>query len=138
MSYKKFLFSLCFLASLLGGVLSRTAQRSSLRAEDAPAGTFRTPEGFVVDLVYSVPAAEQGSWVSLCVDPQGRILASDQYGKIYRVTLVEGGEPQVEQLKVNIGQAQGMLCASMRCTSISMLVKMPCREPTPKDLASID
>ncbi len=80
-------------------------------AEDAPAGTFRTPAGFEVDLVYKVPSDQQGSWVSLCVDPKGRIIASDQYGKLYRVTLSGGAPPHVEQLKVNIGLAQGMLCA---------------------------
>ncbi len=79
--------------------------------DDAPAGSFRAPAGFVVELVYKVPSAQQGSWVSLCVDPKGRILASDQYGKLYRITLRANSEPQVEQLKVNIGLAQGMLCA---------------------------
>jgi putative heme-binding domain-containing protein len=79
-------------------------------AADGPAGEFRTPAGFEVDLVYEVPLDEQGSWVSLCVDPQGRILASDQYGKIYRVT-VGDDEHDVEQLDINIGMAQGMLHA---------------------------
>jgi putative heme-binding domain-containing protein len=79
-------------------------------SDGSAAGVFRTLPGFQVDLVYNVPSQEQGSWVSLCVDPKNRILASDQYGKLYRVTL--GGEkPQVEQLDVNIGMAQGMLCA---------------------------
>jgi putative heme-binding domain-containing protein len=80
-------------------------------AADGPAVNFRTPAGFEVELVYQVPSQEQGSWVSLCVDPRGRILASDQYGKLYRITLSAAGAPQVEQLKVNIGLAQGMLCA---------------------------
>ncbi len=81
------------------------------RSDDSPAGAFRTPAGFEVDLIYKVPSDKQGSWVCLCVDPQGRIIASDQYGKLYRVTLAEKAEPKVEQLSVNIGLAQGMLCA---------------------------
>lgn len=108
MSLKKFFFSLSLIITLsFAGMLAP----ARVQGDDSPAGTFRTPPGFSVDLVYKVPSAEQGSWVSLCVDPKGRILASDQYGKLYRVTLAEGKEPQVEQLKVNIGLAQGMLCA---------------------------
>ncbi len=80
-------------------------------ADDSPAGDFRAPAGFSVELVYKVPAAEQGSWVALCVDPKNRILASDQYGKLYRITLAGTQPPKVEQLNVNIGLAQGMLCA---------------------------
>lgn len=81
------------------------------RSDDSPAGAFRAPPGFEVDLIYNVPSDQQGSWVCLCVDPQGRIIASDQYGKLYRVTLAQDAEPKVEQLDVNIGLAQGMLCA---------------------------
>lgn len=80
--------------------------------ESRAAGAFRSLPGFEVETIYEVPMEEQGSWVSLCVDPKGRILASDQYGKLYRVTLAGDGESaKVEQLDVNIGLAQGMLCA---------------------------
>ncbi|MCA9157602.1 MAG: c-type cytochrome [Planctomycetales bacterium] len=103
----KFLLSLSLIAVSLVEALAPTIARG----DDAPAGSFRTPAGFSVDLIYKVPSAEQGSWVSLCVDPKGRILSSDQYGKLYRITLVDGKDPQVEQLKINIGLAQGMLCA---------------------------
>ncbi|MEK0446472.1 MAG: hypothetical protein RLZZ399_1793 [Verrucomicrobiota bacterium] len=47
---------------------------------------LRVPDGFEVDLIYEVPRAEQGSWVAMCADPQGRILCADQYGDLYRVT----------------------------------------------------
>lgn len=76
-----------------------------------PADAFRVPAGFTVDLLYEVPAEQQGSWVSLTVDPQGRLLACDQYGSLYRVTLKENAAPEVEALKVNIGAAQGLLFA---------------------------
>lgn len=104
---KQFFFPLALVALGISAVLAPCLAQ----ADDTPAGSFRTPAGFTVDLVYKVPSAEQGSWVSLCVDPQDRILASDQYGKLYRITLAEDQEPQVEQLQVNIGMAQGMLCA---------------------------
>lgn len=70
-----------------------------------------TLPGFVVDLVYSVPKGEQGSWVSMTVDPKGRLITSDQGGSLYRVTPGKTAEEtKVEKLSVPIGQAQGLLC----------------------------
>ena len=45
-----------------------------------PLERIKVMKDFKVELLYSVPAAEQGSWVNLCVDGKGRIIASDQYG----------------------------------------------------------
>ena len=52
----------------------------------ADPAAITAPPGFKVEMLYSVPRADQGSWVSLTTDPKGRILASDQYGGIYRIT----------------------------------------------------
>lgn len=99
------------LFSVLALFVAWGAGLSHSPAQEPAGSNFRTQPGFKVDLIHKVPMAEQGSWVSLCVDPQGRIIASDQYGKLYRVTLAEEGEPQIEELDVNIGMAQGMLHA---------------------------
>ena len=78
-----------------------------------PPSAFRVPAGFQVDLVYEVPLQEQGSWVCLTIDPKGRILASDQYGKVYRVQPAPvGADPKqtkVEPIDISIGMAQGLL-----------------------------
>jgi putative heme-binding domain-containing protein len=77
-----------------------------------PASAFRVPEGFEVDLVYEVPLEEQGSWVSMCVDLQGRLIVSDQYGRLYRVKPGKPGDASattVEPIPVNLGMAQGLL-----------------------------
>ena len=34
-----------------------------------------------------MPQETQGSWVNMTVDPKGRLIVSDQYGKLYRVSL---------------------------------------------------
>jgi hypothetical protein len=61
-------------------------------------------------LVYEVPSAEQGSWVSLTVDPKGRLVACDQGGGLYRIDV--SSEPAtVTPLKANIQSAQGLLFA---------------------------
>ena len=74
------------------------------------------PKGFQVTLLYTVPRDTQGSWVNLAVDPKGRLVASDQYGKLYRVTpppldADPGEAPKVEPINVDIGEAQGLLWA---------------------------
>jgi putative heme-binding domain-containing protein len=75
--------------------------------------SFRAPDGFEVELIYEVPAKEQGSWVAMCVDLKGRLIVSDQYGKIYRVTPAGPGQPasatSVEDMGIKIGMAQGLL-----------------------------
>ena len=80
-----------------------------------PIDRIRAPKGFQVALMYTVPRETQGSWVNLAVDPKGRLIASDQYGKLYRVTPPGLGGPaseiQVEPIPVEIGEAQGLLWA---------------------------
>jgi putative heme-binding domain-containing protein len=80
-----------------------------------PADRIKAPTGFQVDLIYSVPKETQGSWVNLAVDPKGRLIVSDQYGKLYRVTLPKlddkAGAPEIEPIELEIGEAQGLLWA---------------------------
>jgi putative heme-binding domain-containing protein len=75
--------------------------------------SIRVPAGFKVDLVYEVPIKDQGSWVCMCVDLKGRLIVSDQYGKLYRVQPAAPGtnasETKVEPLDVSVGMAQGLL-----------------------------
>ena len=71
-------------------------------------------DGFHVELLHSVDAETHGSWVSMTPDPVGRLIVSDQYGKLYRITPPPVGsdaEIGIEPINVNIGMAQGLLCA---------------------------
>src|SRR5689334_16566151 len=56
-------------------------------AEATPASALNVAPGFKVELLYTVPKEDQGSWVALTTDPKGRLIASDQYGGLYRLTL---------------------------------------------------
>ena len=78
-------------------------------AQVATVDDFTMAEGFEAELVYTVPDG-QGSWVSLTTDPKGRLIACDQYGAIYRITLNDG-KAEVAPLDVNLGAAQGLLYA---------------------------
>lgn len=68
---------------------------------------------FKVELLYSVPKAEQGSWVALCNDNKGRLIASDQGRQgLYRITPGKTAEEtKVEKLAVEMSEAQGLLYA---------------------------
>lgn len=56
-------------------------------AEATPASALQVAPGFKVELLYTVPKEDQGSWVALTTDPKGRLIAADQYGGLYRLTL---------------------------------------------------
>jgi len=68
--------------------------------------------GFQAELIYTVPKAAQGSWVSMTTDPKGRLIVSDQYGSLYRVIPGKGNVlTTFEKLKTPLGMAHGMLFA---------------------------
>src|SRR5207248_4126606 len=79
------------------------------------AETLKVAKDFKAELLYSVPKEVQGSWVNMCVDPKGRLIVSDQYGPLYRVTPPAIGgkaeETKVEQIPAAIGEAHGLLWA---------------------------
>jgi len=68
---------------------------------------------FKVDLLHSVPAADQGSWVNLCTDGKGRIIASDQYGGLFRFAPPAPGQPldpaKIEKVPAAIRAVNGLL-----------------------------
>jgi glucose/arabinose dehydrogenase len=39
-----------------------------------PVASLKVAKGFKVELLYSVPKSQEGSWVNLCVDPKGRLI----------------------------------------------------------------
>jgi cytochrome c553 len=69
---------------------------------------FTVKPGFRLEKVYQVKPAE-GSWISITEDDEGRLICSDQYGGIYRVTLSKQAEPLVERVPLSIGGAHGLL-----------------------------
>ena len=95
------------------GKVKRGVDNSITTATD-PA-EIHVPPGFKVELLYTVPKAEQGSWVSMTVDKKGRLLCGDQYGAIYRLTpppIGSGGKAVIEKLDTHIGGAHGLLYAN--------------------------
>lgn len=95
-------------------------------SKDPKIANLKLPSGFHADHLYSPGEHDQGSWVAMTFDDKGRMIACDQYGSLYRVTIPPVGSDtntakvQVEKLdiqvagdtaKMKIGFAHGLLYA---------------------------
>lgn len=71
---------------------------------------LRLPPDFRAEHLYSPTENEHGSWVSMTFDDKGRLIASDQYGALYRLELPSIGQDTiksvVEKLVLEMGEAQ--------------------------------
>lgn len=79
-----------------------------------PVDEIQLRPGFKIELIHTVPKSDQGSWVSMTVDPKGRLIACDQNGGLYRLTLNPPGSTPpstVERLATKVGGAHGLLYA---------------------------
>jgi putative heme-binding domain-containing protein len=80
-----------------------------------PINRITVAKGFKVELLYSVPGVDQGSWVNLCTDNKGRLLVSDQFGGLYRITPPPAGQvvkrADVEKVPAKIRAVNGMVWA---------------------------
>ncbi len=129
MSFNRF-SSLKFLLALflLAGVSCKESK--SKKIENPKVDKLKLPAGFEAEHLYSPGDNDQGSWVSMAFDDKGRLIVSDQYGGLYRLTLAPIGadslKPKIEKLnfdqnniqgrdttkpKVTMGCAQGLLWA---------------------------
>lgn len=84
--------------------------KNSGPAETIAASEITVPKGFKVEKLYNVPKEQEGSWVALTVDPKGRLIACDQYGSIYRMS-VASAPLKPEKLNIEMGKAHGLLAA---------------------------
>jgi putative heme-binding domain-containing protein len=94
-------------------ILARGSCASDVAAA-TPAEKLKLLPGFKAELLYSVPKEVEGSWVSMCVDPKGRIIVCDQYGGLFRVTPsgIEGAKTTaISKIDIPLGEAQGLLWA---------------------------
>lgn len=89
--------------------------------ENPKAQNLKLQPGFKAEHLYSIGENHDGSWVSMTFDDKGRMIASDQYGALYRLTIPAVGSgsttPKVEKLAINkdtsvtMGYAHGLLYA---------------------------
>lgn len=97
-----------------GDVFAARPRADSGPTPVAQPNEIATLPGFSVELLHVVPKAEQGSWVSMTVEPSGSILACDQYGSLYRLVPPPIGSKdsaKVEKISTTVGGAHGLLWA---------------------------
>jgi putative heme-binding domain-containing protein len=81
-----------------------------------PAERIKVAKDFKVELLYTVPRDKQGSWVSMCLAPGGRLIVSDQAGAgLFEITPPPPGgsatDTKVTPIRAAISGAQGLLWA---------------------------
>ncbi len=82
--------------------------------EEIAAANLKIPKDFRLELLYTVPRDREGSWVTMCVDPRGRLIVGDQNGKLYRFTpppIGDEAEARPVPIDLDIGGAHGLLYA---------------------------
>ena len=80
-----------------------------------PIDRIKVLDGFKVELLYSVPSTELGSWVNITHDGKGRLIVSDQFGSLYRFAPPSAGSPldadAIEPVPAQIRAVNGMVWA---------------------------
>jgi putative heme-binding domain-containing protein len=104
------------LPALLVALPFSTPVAAQTKGKATPAERIKVAKDFKVELLYSVPRETQGSWVNMCVDPEGRLIVSDQAGAgLFRVTPPgiggKASDTKVDKLPAAISGAQGLLWA---------------------------
>jgi putative heme-binding domain-containing protein len=122
----KNLLLLCIVASMFA--CTQTPETEEAQREPLPPKLekLKLQPGFKAEHLYSPSEHEEGSWVSMTFDDQGRLITSDQYGFLYRMELSPIGAdsltPKIEKLRIQtedpvadsviqMGYAQGLLYA---------------------------
>lgn len=120
-----FKIAFLFFCVLITGISCRQKETTP-KKEDPKTQKLKLLAGFNAEHLYSPGENEQGSWVAMTFDDKGRMIACDQYGSLYRLTIPPVGSDtskvkiKVEKLeikiagdtnKIKIGFAQGLLYA---------------------------
>ncbi len=128
--FKPVLFFLSIFVLFGIGFAFNTSQEEVLQIPSDPKiANLKLPAGFHADHLYGPSENGEGSWVSMTFDNKGRIIASDQYGGLYRLKVPAVGDTitktMVEKLeipdpslaadtskkKISMGYAHGLLYA---------------------------
>lgn len=103
----------------------KNTEPTLIQSKNPKVDNLKLPDGFAADHLFGPSENGEGSWVSMTFDDKGRIIASDQYGYLYRLTVPPIGDTtptKIEKLdihsekksgnkKVTMGYAHGLLYA---------------------------
>src|SRR5580658_4097209 len=92
-------------------LLLTPAARAQTPREATSAAAIKVEPGFTVQLLHSATANE-GSWISMTIDTQGRLIISPQdKSPLLRLSLDHGRLSKIERLDAPAGEAMGLLYA---------------------------
>lgn len=89
-------------------------------SKDPKVAKLKLPAGFNAEHLYGPSENEEGSWVAMTFDDKGRLIASDQYGALYRMTVPPIGDTvtKMKVEKLNIPNEKGVVDTSRKNVSI--------------------
>jgi putative heme-binding domain-containing protein len=93
-------------------IVSFTMVKYGVNTQPLPAdgdklSKLKLPAGFKAEYLYGPSDNKQGSWVAMCFDDKGRMIASDQYGGLFRLNIPAVGSANTmatsEKLNITSG-----------------------------------
>jgi len=89
-------------------------------SKDPKVAKLKLPAGFNADHLYGPSENDEGSWVAMTFDDKGRLIASDQYGALYRMTVPAIGDTvtKIKVERLNIPNAKGKIDTAKKNVSI--------------------
>src|ERR1700733_2008569 len=102
--YNKNFLKLLFVLLLFDVAIScnqPAKEKSEKKGENSKIEKLTLPEGFHIEHLYSPGENDQGSWIAMTFDDKGRMIVSDQYGALYRLSIPPiGSDTSKEKIKV--------------------------------------
>lgn len=105
-----FLLFIALLASSCGN------DKATERIGNPKIDKLKLPAGFAVEHLYSPSENDNGSWVAMTFDDKGRLITSDQFGALYRLSVSPIGTDSVSDVERLV---IGKTIAELADTSIS-------------------
>ena len=93
--------SALFIFILFASACNNNKESDAAASSDPKIAALKLPAGFHAEHLYSPGIHDQGSWVAMTFDNKGRMIASDQFGNLYRLTIPPIGA-DTNQSKIKI------------------------------------
>jgi putative heme-binding domain-containing protein len=109
---KKLVITVAFFPLLVVSCKNFSSEVKTQKAEaELLTGNLKLTSGFKAELLYSPSDDSAGSWVAMAFDNKGRLIASDQYGSLYRLEIppigTDSPKVKVERDLFNITNKEG-------------------------------
>ncbi|MEJ0102719.1 MAG: hypothetical protein WDO19_09280 [Bacteroidota bacterium] len=99
---------------------AKQTDNESVVSKDPKIANLKLPAGFHADHLFGPSDNGEGSWVSMTFDDKGRMIASDQYGALYRMQVPAIGDTvtKIKVEKLSVPDNKGVVDTSRKNVSI--------------------